>query len=96
MKESYIIAIGGSNADGHNLYNYVGTEDEVKRLLLNLVKESRENDKEGYTHGTETVDEIQSRPEEFYAYASFYDYHIDYTARKVSAMQWIDVEGKVA
>lgn len=49
-------------------------------LLLQLVRESRENDADNYDNGTESEEEIAYRPGRLDAYVSFSSYHIDFTA----------------
>jgi len=90
-KSNWIIGIGNSAADGVRLETVRGTDRQVKNYLLSLAKEDRANDFEAWDHGTEKLSEIEElrifrNPVNgvmntgFYAYNSFADYHIDYTA----------------
>ena len=80
-KKVYIIGIGGSNIDRVIIGRVIGTENQVKEYLLQLVKEDKENDEDNYEHGTETIDDIEiMQLGEMNAYGCYYDCHIDYTA----------------
>ena len=77
----WIITEGNSENDGTEVHRFFGSEAEVKMLLLQLVRESRENDPDNYENGTESEEEIASyRPCRLDAYVSFSSYHIDFTA----------------
>lgn len=77
----WIITEGNSENDGTEVHRFFGSEAEVKMLLLQLVRESRENDADNYDNGTESEEEIASyRPGRLDAYVSFSSYHIDFTA----------------
>ena len=85
MKEQWIIGICNTNGDGVDLIGFYGTEEETKAKLVDLVQsDAREND-DGYEYGTESVDEVAVRYQntELYAYGCYYDYHIDYSAKKL-------------
>ena len=63
------------------MHRFLGRENEVKKILLHLVKESEENDPYEYEHGTEDTEEVEYEYQgHLYAYASFSSYHIDFTA----------------
>ena len=80
-KTDWIIAECSSEADGVELRRFFGSEAEVRMLLLQLVRESRENDPDSYDNGTESEEEIDSYcPGWLNAYASFSSYHVDFTA----------------
>lgn len=80
----WIIGIGGSDEDGVGFIKFNGTDKEVKRCLMELVNdrnefEIAEHDDE-MEFGTEDISEISKVGSGYYAYASFYDYHVDYMA----------------
>lgn len=80
-KTDWIIAEGCSEADGAELRRFFGSEAEVRILLLQLVRESRENDPDSYDNGTESKEEVDSYCSGWLnAYASFSSYHVDFTA----------------
>ncbi len=85
MKEQWIIGICNTDSDGVDLVGFYGTEDEVKAELFGMVQSDREED-DGYEYGTESVDEVEVRwnGTELYAYGCYYDYHIDYSAKRLS------------
>lgn len=71
----------GDEADGAELRRFFGSEAEVRILLLQLVRESRENDPDSYDNGTESKEEVDSYCSGWLnAYASFSSYHADFTA----------------
>jgi hypothetical protein len=78
---TYIIGIANSEADGVRLYRVKGTETQVKKHLLQLVKDDKANDKDNYDYGTDTIKSIEVQSDgSLDAYAVYGDYHIDYTA----------------
>lgn len=87
----WIITTGSSETDGAEVNRFFGSEAEVKMLLLQLVRESRENDPDNYENGTESEEEIASyRPGWLDAYASFSSYHIDFTAVLFANMKFLE------
>ena len=89
-KTDWIITEGNSENDGTEVHRFFGSEAEVKMLLLQLVRESRENDADNYENGTESEEEIASyRPGRLDAYASFSSYHIDFTAVLFANMKFL-------
>ena len=93
-KADWIIAIANSDSDGVTIRRFFGTEDDVKSLLVSLVKEDKENDEEGYEYGTESVDEVEAdRSGRFDAYATYSGYHIDYSAEEISSLCFFDKDG---
>ena len=96
----WIIGICCSASDGVNLLKSSGTKDEIKAKLFSLIEEDRENDDETWEHGTESVNEIEERNTikeivegdcvpELYGYGSYYDYHIDYSAKVIEHIETI-------
>lgn len=87
-KKVWMIGICCSDADGVRLSKVYGTESQVKRHLLKLVKEDRSNDEEDWDSGTETISEIEVDKTlgTLEAYANYFDYHIDYTAKPEDAV----------
>ena len=80
-RTEWIISESNTDVDGIIMHRFLGTENEVKKILLHLVKESEENDPYEYEHGTEDTEEVESEYQgHLYAYASFSSYHIDFTA----------------
>lgn len=89
-KTDWIITEGNSENDGTEVHRFFGSEAKVKMLLLQLVRESRENDADNYENGTESEEEIDSyRPGRLDAYASFSSYHIDFTAVLFANMKFL-------
>ncbi len=82
----WIIAVANSSCDGVVTYKFNGTENEVKLLLLNLLDYDRAIDIDSFDYGTENIKEIENNGEALNAYAYYADYHINYTAKKLSAI----------
>ncbi len=82
MEETnYIIGICCTDADGVKLFKTCGTKEEIKNLLVNCVKKDRQNDEEGWDYGCESTAEVTEEENGcLNAYATYHDYHIDYTA----------------
>lgn len=57
-----------------------GTKKEVKELLLKLLDKDKKNNAGAFDYGTETVDEIDDNGTKSNTYATYFSYHIDYTA----------------
>lgn len=94
-KTDWIIAVANSDCDGVTIRRFFGTEDDVKNLLICLVKEDKENDDNSYDNGTESAAEVESdRIGRFDAYATYSDYHIDYSAEAFSNLCFYDESGK--
>ena len=80
-RTEWIISESNTEVNGIIMHRFLGTEDEVKKILLHLVKESEDNDPYEYEQGTEDTEEVESEYQgHLYAYASFSSYHIDFTA----------------
>ena len=84
MKEKWIIGICNTDCDGVDLISFFGTEEEMKAKLVEMVKDDR-NEDDGYEYGTESIDDVDTRRNgtELYAYGCYYDYHIDYSAKRL-------------
>ena len=77
-KSNYIISITNSDGDGAEVYRVTGTVTQVKKHLLQLVKNDWD---ERWDYGTEKVRDVEERNDgSLYAYSVFGDYHIDYLA----------------
>ena len=87
MKEQWIVGICNTNGDGVDLIGFYGTEDEMKAALVEMIQSGRTDDEEDdYEYGTESVEGVDVRHggTELYAYSCHYDYHIDYSAMRLS------------
>lgn len=95
-RTDWIIAIANSASDGIIIRRFFGTEDEVKNLLVCLVVEDKENDEDGYEYGTESSADVETDGiGRFNAYATYSDYHIDYSAEEFSRLYSFDKSGNV-
>ena len=81
----WIIARHNNNLDGTMLFQMDGSTEAVKEYLVEMVKQDRENDKDStWIGGTESTEEVKEKSfKTLYAYGSYYDYHIDYTAKPI-------------
>lgn len=92
-KTDWIISIANSEADGVTIRRFFGSEEEVKELLVCLVREDKENDEFSYAYGTESVSDIDSDGfGRFDAYGTYSSYHIDYSAEELSCISVITKE----
>lgn len=87
----WIIAITSSEADGTILNKFHGTKNEIKALLINMVNNDKSNDEDNFDYGTETFDEIEDDSKTLNAYATYSDYHIDYTAMKMDDITTVEL-----
>ncbi len=81
-RTNWLVGVCNTEADGVILTRVNGTEKQIKRYLLKLLKSDRIEDLDSFDYGTTTEDEIESDNEGFYAYAVYSTYHIDYNAIK--------------
>ena len=86
-KEWWIIASCCSGSEGIDFTKVNTTEAGVKDLLMRKVMEDRAEDFEIFEHGTENIEEMTIELEGIYAYNCFIDYHIDYSARRLSEIE---------
>ena len=94
MLTKWIIAIGNTESDGVRMLYAIGNVDQIKRALVELALEDKDNDEESFGYGTddiseviETVDTNTNEVTELKAYNVFSVYHIDYTARRLDSIQ---------
>jgi hypothetical protein len=82
--KNWVIGISGSEMDNVFVERVYGTEEQVKKYLLELVKKDRKADKETWDFGTTSIDGengIDKRYDgSFYAYGCYWNHHNDYTA----------------
>lgn len=87
MKEkNWIIGVCCSDGNGVHLEFKKGTELQIKKYLVRLVKEDRKNNPDEFDidQSTTSVEEIRVEDNALLGYALFSDYHIDYTAMQES------------
>lgn len=88
-RTDWIIAISSSESNGVVISRFLGTEDEAKALLVDLVKKDKENDPDAFDYGTEDVSEVDDTRIELNAYAVYSTYHVDYTAKKFCDVEFL-------
>lgn len=94
-KKDWIVAVCSSGASGISIRKFHGSEDNAKKILVELVKESRNMDREHFDFGaTKVADIVKDEPGVLSAYANFTDYHIEYIAMENDKIQMIQVNGK--
>ena len=85
-KRDWIIGVCNSEGDGVDISRFFGTEDEARRMLIQLLEADLANDEESFEYGTTSAEGIEKKnPEELNAYATYSSYHIDYTAKTLSS-----------
>ena len=79
----WIVGICNTAADGVVLDRVFGTAAEVKKHLVRLVKEDRENDPGAWEYGDLSTDDVDEDPltGELSVSAVYSRYQIDYTAK---------------
>lgn len=82
MLTKWIIAIGNTEADGVRMLYAIGSVDQIKRALVELALEDKDNDEKSFDYGTEdisdvdeTVDNKTNNVTALNAYNVFSDYH---------------------
>lgn len=82
-KNLWIVGVCNTDGDGIDIETVIATDEEIKQYLINRVNTDKENDDSSFDYGCETVNDVvatNSSNNEYYAYAVYSNYHIDYTA----------------
>lgn len=86
----WVIAVCNTNCDGVDIYKFYGTVDEVKNKLVSLVIEGKNEDEDSWDYGNDTTEDVKVvSSSELYAFGCYYNYHIDYTARKFDSLIFV-------
>lgn len=92
-KTDWIISIASSENDGVTIRRFFGSEEDVKELLVCLVREDKENDEISFDNGTESVSDVEfDGLGRFDAYGTYSSYHIDYSAEELFCISVITKE----
>lgn len=81
--DAWIIAVCNTEADGIVIRKAFGNEEKIRKILVGMLLEDKENDIGAYDYGTEMPDEVEKDLDVLNASATYSDYHIDYTAMRV-------------
>ncbi len=96
--KKWIIGIGGSEEDCVSFHFFVGTDEQVKQKLVDLVQEDREYEEteemEEWVHGTEAVGEVEKRTLDkggyaYHAYGCYENSHIDFSACPIEFVRYL-------
>lgn len=94
-KTDWIITVSSSEAEGTVVYKIFGSTDDVKKKIIELAAEDRENDKDCYEYGCETIDDIEDSSNgcgwRLNTYSIYDNYHIDYQAIQLSHIQSVQI-----
>lgn len=94
-KTDWIITVSSSEADGTVVYRFFGSIDDVKKEIMKLAAEDRENDEDCYEYGCEAIDDVEDSSNGcgwlLNAYSTYDDYHIDYQAIQLSHIQSVQI-----
>jgi len=95
-RQDWIIGIACAENDGVCMRLCKNmTMAEVKKILAQLVRQDKNNDKDSFEHGSTAIKDIEEtyvrindehRLYSLEAYACFTNYHIDYTAVPLASM----------
>ena len=89
-KRDYIVGVSGVDYDGVDISRIYGTEKQVKKYLLNWIKEEREGREDEFEDGTESVDEIEVLDSgKINAYNCFNDGYTYYSAYPINCLETI-------
>lgn len=79
--QNWIIGVSGCEMDDVIISRVYGTEKQVKKHLIKLIKEDKDEDYGRFDYGTTTLKEIEKRSDgSLYGYAVYSRYHNDYVA----------------
>lgn len=81
-------AMTAQDADSPELHRYYGSKEDVRQLLVNMVKWFREANPDGYCQGTECVEEVDLYGlHELQSFAEYDDsYKVTFTAKEFSSI----------
>lgn len=84
-------------ADSPELHRYYGSKEEVRQLLVNMVKWFREANPDGYSRGTENAEEVDLHGlHELQSFAEYDEsYKVTFTAKKFSPICHILDDGTI-
>ena len=89
----WIISICCSESEGVKIFRFRGSIAETKEKLTSLILKDKSNDLGSWSYGSETTGEIESIDNgvgfELYGYATYNDYHIEYTAKEFSRIEFL-------
>lgn len=90
----WIIAACSSAATGVAICRFYGSIEETKEKLVSLILEDKNDaDENSWSCGSETIDEIDAVDNgvgfELCGYATYNDYHIEYTAKEFSHIEYL-------
>lgn len=87
----WIITVASSRADGTAVYKLHGNIDDLKQSLVAFAVSDREDDRDCYEYGCESIDDVIDSSDGcgwlFSAYSTYDNYHIDYQAIRVDHIQ---------
>ncbi len=88
-KKVWIVAVCNTSCDGVVISRVEGTLTEMKKYLIRILKEDKALDRFMWDYGDTSVKAVQVSDDktELNAFATYHDYHIDYTARLESATE---------
>lgn len=94
-RRNWIVSSCCSGSDGVYTHRVYGTEEEVRRHLISCLQRDISIDRDKYDYGAEKPEEIEKEAVagkvKLNAYATFSDYHIDYTAVPEDQLEPIDL-----
>lgn len=93
QKRDWIISVVASDTDGVvALYRFRGTSEQMKDKIIQLSRQDRENDPEGYVRGCDCRDDIKgfNSDQELRANAVYKYYNIEYMAKDFSSIESVE------
>lgn len=85
---NWIISIANEAADGIVMYQFSGTEEEIKKKLFKFIEEDKISDKENYEGGTASLEEIVSNKQgTLLGYSRYSYYHVTYAAQMMKCIE---------
>lgn len=85
---NWIISIANEAADGIVMYQFSGTEEEIKKKLFKFIEEDKISDKENYEGGTASLEEIVSNKQgTLQGYSRYSYYHVTYAVQMMKCIE---------
>lgn len=93
----WVIGSCNTNGDGVEVYIAIGTENDVKKMLAQEVRNARDENPDEFEYGTTAAKDVtgdQWAIGELYASATFDDFHIDWSASRIENIETCDLTKK--
>ena len=93
QKKVWVLGVCSSEGDSVLVLKYLATKSQIKKKIVNFVKEDKEED-DSFDDGTTSIGDLKEEGGTIYGYACFSDHHIDYEAYVDSQIEVTELDDK--